>query len=519
MLRSRSVVVAMVASLLLAACGGGGGGGPAAPGGVAAGEADRNAEYVMALGYQFASLDPHRTTSPVGDRAFMRPMYDGLLEVVEGDDGPELGPELATSFEVSEDGRRISFVLRDDVTFQDGTPFDADAVKANIERAQDPESTIATSVDSIETVEVVDDTHVVFHLNAPDPGLPWAMAIDTAGLMTSPAAFDADLATKPVGTGPFTLVSAQQGGDIVYERWDDHWDPNAALVRKLTISTVTDGNARYSGLRSRRYDTAHLTSPQDVQAKDLENQGYNYLNVVSGAPIGILLNPTMPPFDDVRVRRATAMALNRAQIAETVFGDQVPPFYQPIGEGYIGHDPSLDQDPYDPEQARDLIEQAGAEGTKVTLIQQLVPPFDALAEVAQEAFGEIGLEVELLPLAGGEARPTWHQGRHHAMSGVISVRPDPSQTMEITYLGEETPGNPDPQLHEMAERAAALPFDSDEREKAYQEISRYLVDNAFHVPVAGLASVVVSRPEVVGAENLFLMYIGMLDFRGVGVTG
>ncbi|HEY8527654.1 MAG TPA: ABC transporter substrate-binding protein [Acidimicrobiales bacterium] len=508
--------------VVAAACGGDGGDGA---GGAVGDEAevdpveaaDRSGSLTFAMSYGFNSLDPHRSPNALGDALWMRPLYDRLLGVANGPDGAELVPQLATSYEVSDDGRTITFELRDDVTFHDGARFDASVVEANIERAKGPESTVASTLENLERVEVVDPTHVVFHLAEPDPALLWSLAVGTAGMMVSPEALDRDLSSEPAGSGPFTLVSASRDADVVYERWDDYWDPDAALVQELTITTVPDVNARYNGLRTDEYDAAYLTLPQAAEAEQLQSEGYHYRRQGGPSSYGILLNTDEPPLDDVRVRRAISLAVNREEISEELLSGVNPPSNQPFNEGYVGHDDGVEV-PYDPEEAQRLVDEAGATGTRLEVIQQMTPPQDSLAQVVQQALEDIGFEVELTPLSSTEARPAWRRGGHHAMVTPVVGQADPSQTLAVTYLGGDNVGTPPEELVAMADEARALPLGSAEREEAYQEISAWLAENPVHVPIAQFTTVIVSRPEVVGTDNIVSIDIANLEFRRVGVT-
>jgi peptide/nickel transport system substrate-binding protein len=507
--------------LLAAACGGDGGAGeePGAADADPVEAADRSGELRFAHTFGYSSFDPHRSTNAAGDAAWMRPVYDRLLTLDRGPDGGvEVAPQLATSFEIAADGLAIELELRDDVTFQDGTPFDAEAVRANIERAQDPESTVSSLLASVTSVEVVDATHAVLHLDRADPGLVYSLAADTIGMMVSPAAFDGDLSQAPVGSGPFSLVSAQPDGDVVYERWDDHWDPDAALVSRLTISTVSDANARLNGVRTGGFDAAYMSNPLDVQSRELADEGFHWVNELAPITIGVLFDPSAEPFDDVRVRRAVSMAMNRTAISEELLGGIAPPVYQPFPEGFVGHDPALDEDPYDPDGARELIQEAGADGAEVRLLTMTTPPYDSIAQIAQQSLGDIGLDVEIDAVSPTVGIPTWLEGDHAAYVGTILAEPEPSLTLNRSYLGGHNLGEPPAELVEMADEALALPLDSDERAEAYQEISAYLTEEPIHLPLVQFSTVVLAGPDVVGADNLVKVVIGKLDFRGVGVT-
>jgi peptide/nickel transport system substrate-binding protein len=480
--------------------------------------ADREAEFVFAINYSYNSLDPHKSLSPGGDEAWLKPLYDTLLEVVDGEDGVELGPQLATSYEISDDGLSIELELRDDVTFQDGTPFNGDAVKANFERAKGPDSTAASQVATVESVEVVDDTHVVIHLTTADPSFIWGLAQNALGSMISPAAFSTDLNAKPVGSGPYKLVSAAQNGDVVYEPYDGYWDEDAALLKKYTISSVFDENARFNGLRSGTYDAAYVGYSLDDQAQELEGDGYHYVQTTVASPLALLVNSSKPPLDDVRVRQAISMALSRQEISDELLSGVAPPAYQPLASFIEGYDAALEEDPYDPDAARKLIQDAGAEGATVSIISVAVPPLDLMAQVVQQSLTDIGLKVELAPLGFADARAAWPKAEHHAM--VIGTRAafEPGRFLNLVYLGGDNPAPPPAELVKMAADAKALPPGSAERTKAYEEISAYLVENPVHVPITGTVQSILAQPKVLGADTLMKYAISRLDPRHVGIA-
>ncbi|MFV2179027.1 ABC transporter substrate-binding protein [Actinomadura sp. LOL_016] len=479
--------------------------------------ADRGAEFRIALPFGLNSLDPHRPVS-TADSIWMRPLYDSLLTLADGPDGVEPAPQLATSYEIAQDGMSVTFELREDVAFQDGTRFDADAVAANMRRARGPDSTVASLLASLDRVEVIDPSRVVFHLSRPDPGLPWSLADSSAGMMISPAALDSDLRARPAGSGPYTLVSAAKDGDVVYRRWDRHWDSDAALAAEQTISIVLDANARYNAVRSGRLDAAFFQGPpHDSMSKSLEAEGFHWEQALSPISYGVFLNTGLAPFDDVRVRRAVGLAVNRPAVSHALRKIN-PPSYQPFNKGYLGFSPNLDANPHDPEAARALVRAAGAEGASVTLAQYTTPPFDLIAEIVQQSLTDIGLKVELFPLSPTEGLPNWRKGATQAQVGSLLAFADPSRTLTGTYLGEDAPGPADPVLEKMAEDARALPAGSAERERAYQRISAYLVENPVHVPIAQFSTVILARPDVVGSGALVVQDIGKLDLRGVGVT-
>lgn len=515
--RKSLIAVALVSLFAIAACSSGADStGQSSAGNTAAANLGATLRYAHNSG--FGILDPQMSPDFVAGQLAMRPIYDSLLTLTKtagGSIGP--APQLATSWEVSSDGLAVTLQLRTGVTFQDGTPFNAQAVKANLDRALGAGSTIKGLLPSIAGVETTGDSTVVLHLSKPDESVLWALATNTTGMMASPAAF-ATLRSAPVGTGPYKLVSSTDSA-VTYERWDGYWNKEVALAQKIVISTVPDVNARFNGVRSDQYDMAFLASPMDAQAKSLTSQGYHWNQSLSPINTGVLLNNAMKPFDDVRVRQAVSMAINRAQITRNLLNGMNPPAYQTFLKGYIGYDPSLEQDPYNLDQAKQLIQQAGAVGQSVDIIYPASAPYDAIASVVEQELTDAGLKVTLTPADNAQARAMWRTGKYSAAVLTNTGSVDPSTTLNGSYLGGDNVAPPPPELVRMAADANKLPVGSDAQNVAYQAISKYLQQNPIHIPILQFGAVYLARRQVVGSDNFSLNGVAAAaDFRGVGVT-
>lgn len=478
---------------------------------------DRDADFTYATVTSYGSLDPHKSVNPV-DATWLRNLYDRLVTVVpiEGG-GSDIGPQLATSWETSDDGLALTFELRDDVTFQDGTPFNADAVTANMARAMAADSAVARYFAGVTSVEAIDATHVVFNLTAPDTGFIFNLALGTSGMIISPAALTTDLETTPAGSGPYTLVSAQKGGDMVLERFEGYWDIEAAAIKQLTISSIVDGAARLNGVKSGSYDAADMYTPQDVEVQALASEGYHVIDSLAATAFTVLLNGKLPPFDDVRVRQAVDMAIDRESISTGLTAGRNPPVFQTFIEGYVGYDKALDVDPYDPDAARALIKEAGAEGASVKLIQQLGPAA-VFAEVIQQQLNDVGLNVEIVPVPGAEARQTWRQGEHNAFVAQIYGRPDPFTNFGVSYLFQDNLAGPSPELAQMLNDANAQKIGSDERNEGFQAANQYLQDNPVHIPFARSVYTVLAAANVVNSDILMVEDPSNVNFRYVGIA-
>jgi peptide/nickel transport system substrate-binding protein len=478
---------------------------------------DRTATIRYTSSSTFSNLDPV-TGITSGDVFFQQLILERLLKVARGADGFELAPNLARSFEVAKDATSITFRLRTGVVFQDGAPFNAAAVKANLDRAVGPGSLIGSRLAGLQSVEVVNDSTVVVRLSAPDPSYIWKFATGGSTLMVSPAAFGTASA-KPIGTGPFKLVSANRDlGLVVYERWADYREEDAVWINRLEVHRNVDTNVRFNGLRSGAFEIAALAPPTDIAAKPLTREGYHYVatSAISFSPVSVRLNLSKPPFNDVRVRRAVMMAINVKDISGVLLSDTSEPYYQPFPKGTVGFDPSLDKDRYNPKKAAKLVKAAGADGATFNVVALNNTPNFEIAQAVQQALRDIGLRAELVVAGSSDALRQWLTGEFAAMVASLQGSLDPATTLDLGYLAT-TPSAPPAELVTLANKAKALPVGSADREEAYQEISRYLVKNPVNVPIGGYPVVNVARPNVVGAKNLRTELVEFLDFLRIGL--
>lgn len=523
---SRWIAAVLVASLLLTACGGGDSTDDAADAPVDGDDAatevsddeiDRDA--VLRYGFYIAlsRMDPHLANGSQ-DNPWLYPAYDRL---VHNTPEAEATPGLAESWEFSDDGLEFTMELREGVVFHDGEEFNAEAVRANIERAKTIEgSAVASSLAVVESVEVVDDLTVRFHLTHPDASLPLLLS-DRAGAMISPAAFDnPDLDTIPVGAGAFRVVDHQIEDRVVYERFEDYWDVENTHLAGIEIVLLVDNQTRLNALVSGQIDAAELDPDQIDQA---ERAGLN-VKVGSDVSFGLVQfnSERRPEFADERVIRAINHAIDREAITEGVFFGRAEPAVQPMPEGYFAHDPDVGSDyyEYDPELARQLLEEAGyGDGFAFEMLTTTTPARIQTSEAVQAMLGEIGIDVTVRPIAGAGPFLDSIYGSKDADAWMLAWggRPDPSMTLGLLYL----PGsfnNPSsrstPEIEELHARSLST-FDEDERAAVLQELSAAIVEAALDVIVLYFPEKVsVTTDEVMGME---IWAAGRPELRGVAM--
>ncbi len=309
----------------------------------------KGGEVVIGYSVDVSTFDPIKGGSG-SDYPILYPVYDRLINFT-----PDLQPQsgLAESWETPDD-KTLVLHLREGVKFHDGTPFDAEAVKFNIERFKSDESIYSNSnIQNVENVEVVDPLTVKIHLIEPSVSILLSLA-DRAGMMVSPTAvkkYGDDYAQHPVGAGPYKMVKRVPNGEVVFERFDDYWDKGKPYLDKITIKIMTDENTRINALKSGDIDMAtRLASPSNIP--NLKSDP----NLIVEDDITlrfhkIYLNTLMPPFDNKAVRLAVLHGINREELIQSVNFGYGEPAYQPFPKDYWAANKKMTIK-YDPEKSK-----------------------------------------------------------------------------------------------------------------------------------------------------------------------
>ncbi len=290
--------------LLLSACAGG-----STTSSTSAGAPDSSATFRYANATDAGkNYDPVSSGNPFAP-GFLLPVYDRLFDI---DATGAVIPMLATSSEVSTDGLTVTLKLREHVTFHDGTPFDAAAVKANIERGKtNPKSSVKASLSSVASVAVVDPNTVTLTLTKPNGALDATLS-DRAGMMVSPAAMSKpNLDLMPVGAGPYKVVADDPGVKVTYEKYNGYYAPNADAVKTIEMSILIDPEARLRGLETGQFDGAALNMNQLDAAKRTSILIAPAPEVSTATYIIYLNMARVPALADPKVRAAMALAIDR----------------------------------------------------------------------------------------------------------------------------------------------------------------------------------------------------------------
>jgi peptide/nickel transport system substrate-binding protein len=481
------------------------------------GDPDLNANFVYGYPITVSRLDPHKA-SISQDATTLFPVYDRLLDVTPTG---ELVPMLAESWEFSPDGLTLTMHVRPNVTFHDGAPLDATAVKTNLDRAKGIQgSSVATDLSSLDSVAVVDPMTVSLKLNTPNVAILGSLA-DRAGIQVSPKALadGIDLDTNMVGAGPYKMVSHVHGDTTKYERFDGYWDKaHLPKVKTLEIRVIADNAARLNAVKTGQISATTIGSSDVAQVENDSNLLLKFNTEL--AYTYIVENRSRAQQDDVRVRQALLYGLDRKSICDELLNGLCTLTDQPFPPGYFAYNPDIPQVlyPYDPDKAKQLMKEAGVTSLTVSMLTPAgLPTFPDIAEVIQSQWAELGVTVNIQPTdptSLGQVMFADKQG--DTMLAGWGGRPDPAITMN-QRAGATSFANPGgvttPKMTELLNQMMST-TDPAARQKVLQEGSAEMAQSALEM--------VVNFPKVAyvtGKNVVFTPYLSSKpEFRDVAIV-
>ncbi|NMC81050.1 MAG: peptide ABC transporter substrate-binding protein [Chloroflexi bacterium] len=350
---------------------------------------------VAGMDSDLSTLDPTQSNNAT-DRHVYHNVFDTLVRL--GTDA-SIEPGLAESWDVSEDGKEYTFHLRQGVKFHDGTDFNADAVKFNLDRARAEGSARASELAAITDVAVVDDSTVKVTLNEGIPFL-WNLA-DRAGMILSPTAVEElgdEIARKAVGTGPFKFVEWIPDDHITLEKNPDYWEAGKPYLDKVIFRPIPEGTVRSIELKSGNVNIIEKVPSQEVDTMK-STEGVEMLVKPGLGYAYVFINGTKPPFDNINARKALAYAIDREQLAELATFGTGYAGVSPIPPTSWAYDPDYKGISYDPEKAKEFLAEAGMpDGFS---FQFIVPPWEEFitsAQLMQEEWAAVGIKAEIVQM-------------------------------------------------------------------------------------------------------------------------
>jgi peptide/nickel transport system substrate-binding protein len=534
--RARRLILALLALVVLAAACGDDDGGDAADeasdaaAGDAAGDTDTEGctperaggELTMGVLSETVGLDP--TVSTGGGTTGgteIAALFDTLMQY--DFESRQYEPRLAESLEPNADFTEWTLTLRPDVTFGSGNPVNAEAVRASIARHQAPESrsVVRANAQQITEMSVEDDLTLVFTLAEPWGSFPYFLA-DMGGMIVDTqvveqlGAEEFNLAPRGAGAGPYELVDWRQGEEMVFEAKDDYWG-GPVCIERLRFVMVPGAQATYDALELGEVQVAYLRDA--IVTSQLDEDGIDHFGDIVGLGSALQINSGFndPIGADLRVRQALAYAIDPVAVDDRVSGGVGMPSSAIFPEDSPVH-PDVDGTPYDPDRARELVEEVKAEGAWDGSIGLMCPSTsEQLGITLQGMLEAVGFDVnlELLPIADITRRSLIEHNYDVICTGMSPVASGPIVRLERFFgTGNTFTGFSDPAFDESLQELKAAASEDEIRD------ALAAVQEAWNesVPAVGLAAVETTIAWQDGVEGLTFNENMLVHFDDAYVT-
>jgi peptide/nickel transport system substrate-binding protein/oligopeptide transport system substrate-binding protein len=468
--------------------------------------------------------------------SMIKSLFDGLMDYEPGT--TTLRPELAESYEISPDGKTFTFKLRKGVKFHNGREMTADDVKYSLDRVTNPKTqspgagffasingyddVAGGKSESLAGVTVVDPSTVKIELSRPDATFLHVMAINFSHVVPREEVekYGADFGKHPVGTGAYKMAEWTLGQRLVFERNADYWHKGLPYIDKITFEIGQEPIVALLRLQNGEVDVPGDGIPpakfQEVMA-DPEQKA----RVVEGGQLQtgyVTMNTQMPPFDNVKVRQAVNMAINKDRIVKLI-NNRAVPANQPLPPSMPGYDKAFTGYAFDLDKAKALLGEAGhPDGFETELFVMNTDPNPRIAQAIQQDLAAIGIKAAIQSLAqanviaaGGEkggAPMIWSGGM-----AWIADFPDPSNFYgPILGCGGAVQGGWNWAWYcnkELDEKAAAAdsivdPAKAEERAKLWGEIYARIMADAPWAPVFNEQRFTMKSPRMGGDDKLYV---------------
>jgi len=480
-----------------------------------------NDTLIYAQGAEPRGLDPALVDD--GESAkVMCNIYEGLLKYNK--DSTKVEPSLAKSWVVSPDGLTYTFKLQEGVKFQDGTDFNADAVKFNIDRQLPPQATAdmcyASFVfGSVKNVEVVDQNTVRINMKSPSTPFLSNLAMVMAAPMISPKALkdnNNNVNQAPVGTGPYKFVKWEKDQDVVLVRNDEYWGTKA-LTKNVIFKFIKDNSARVVALNNGEADM--IDGIDATVVKQITDAG-NKIFQAPGMNINYMAyNTSRKPFNDPKVRVALSQAVNVPELVKSLYQGYSQQANSILPTFMNGYDKSVTQVAYDPTAAAKTLKAAGL--TSVHMITYTNPrPYNAatgqvLAEAIQGYLSKVGVTVKIDSYDWSTYKAKVKGGDYDiAFYGWIGDNGDPDNFMNL--LSDPDPSMnialyKNPQFNSLIAKGLTTPAGA-ERNAIYTQLEKIVAADAAWLPISHALTLCAYRPNV---QNFYFHMTGITPFAGV----
>ena len=444
----------------------------------------------LAMVLEPPNLDPTGGAAAAIDEVVYANLFEGLTRI--GPDG-SVKPGLAASWDVADDGKAYTFHLRPGVTFHDGAGFDAQDVIFSLDRARAPDSTNAQKglFEGINTVEAIDPQTVRVTLKAPDGAFPFKMAWGDA-VMLDPASVK-DIATHPVGTGPFKFGEWKQGDHITLTAYDGYWGEKPAL-KTATFRFIGDPTAAFAAIMAGDIDAFPIYPAPETLAQIQSDPRFKVLVGTTEGETILAMNNAKAPLDNARVREAIAHAVNRQDIIDgAMFG-----YGTPIGTHFAPHHPDYTdltaKSAHDPELAKKLLADAGVSNLTLRLALPPTPYARRGGEIVAAELRAVGIETQITNMEWAQWLEQVYKNADYDLTIISHVEP-----MDIGIYGRDKYyfNYQNPALREVLAKLEAA-TDPGERSDLLKQAQEIIANDHVNAYLFQLAKTGVAKAEIEG---------------------
>ncbi|GAC1563894.1 MAG: ABC transporter substrate-binding protein [Ktedonobacteraceae bacterium] len=474
----------------------------------------------VGLSSDAVTLDPLKSSALV-DRQVMLNIYDTLVKVNQQN---SIVPDLATTWSYTTPTELV-FTLRSGVTFQDGTPFNADAVVFNINRIlSTPSSPRYSEISSVKSVQATDASHVQFNLKRAFSPLLAALT-DRAGMILSPTAVqklgtNLKNASTNAGSGPFMFGEWVKGDHLVINRNPHYWQKDAQgntlpYLQSIRYRPITNGSVMFSNLQTGTINAADTLDPNSVaSAKTMSNLVYKQIAGLSF--FGIMLNTKATPFQDAHVRRAVEWGVNRQEILTNVLKNIGVVAQGPLSPSSWAYNSSFAPYTYNVNNAKSELSQGNVSGSvSFTLLVASGSPLNVQeAQFIQSELQPAGITVNIKQETFATLLSDTDSHNFQAALLGWSGRPDPDGNMYSWFHtggGNNSMQYSNPKVDALLEMARASSVQT-QRVSEYQQAEQLIVQDASYVFINHGVSIQATTNKI---KNYTLLPTGIMDFSSV----
>ena len=437
-----------------------------------------------ALNISMESLDPaFDSNAPEIITSYL--IYNQLLAL---DAGLNVIPEVTESWNVSSDGKTITFNIRKGIKFHDGKTLDAESVKWTLDRCLDP-VVICTSrgkIEVIDRVTVEDDYTVTVHLTKPWRPIMAALA-EIAGFVPSQDAVEkansyaertGDFGRDPVGSGAFRFKEWRPDDFIIVEKNDDYWEKGKPFLDEIRLQHVSDAQTQLAMVRTGNTDIISET-PADLASLVRGNPDVRVDEYQSGRTYIIRLLSDRPPFDNKALRQAVGFAINRQVLIDVIYGGFGRPAYTMGGVGWA-YNPSIRPITYDAQMARQKVAEAGYDGSPINYRCSSATQAVTQCEAIQAMLADVGIKAEINQVVPQDFFTGVREGNYAMSDGFRTPLGDPHLLVSEVYQqggrGNYT-GYANATVDSLLDQAGGI-FDTAQAKALYDQVKTIVAEDA-----------------------------------------